>query len=213
MWDKAYIYTSQEFGNDYSVPDGLVLLCWTILVLNERLISEESWAETWGTFYLQKFYRTALYIIQVISYTYKTFTECHAVVHTLTYIYSATHVLLNLHGFMLLAPLPKGEGISSVPDTTYLGFCLASHPSCIFGGMSFLSAVPCAYLVALQLFLPWMCPCATTQVFAPVVVTPLTFVCKILTHCVWLHHHSVTKYSILVDLYLGPKKLILITSW
>lgn len=164
MWDKAHIYTSQEFGNDYSVPDGLVLLCWTILVLNERLISEEGWAETWGTFYLQKFYRTALYIIQVISYTYKTFVECHAVVHTLTYIYSAIYVLLKLHGFMLLAPLPKGEGISSVPDTTDLGFCLASHPSCIFGGMSFLSAVltllPCNFFflgcahVQLHRFLP-----------------------------------------------------------
>lgn len=87
MWDKACIYTSQEFGNYYSVPDGLVLLCWTILVSNERLISEEGWAEMWGTFYMQKFYRTALYIIQVISYTYKTFAKCHAVVHTLTYIY------------------------------------------------------------------------------------------------------------------------------
>lgn len=91
-----------------------------------------------------------------------------------SYISSAIYVLPKLHGFMLLAPFLKEEGVSSLPDTD-LGFCLASHPSCIFGGMSFLSAVPCAYLV-LQLFLPWRHPCAATQVFAPVVVTSLTYV-------------------------------------
>lgn len=46
----------------------------------------------------------------------------------------------------------------------------------------------------------------TTQVFVPVVVTSLAYVRKIIIHCVWLQHHSVTKCSILVHLYLGPKQ-------
>lgn len=65
-------------------------------------------------------------------------------VHTLKYIYSAIYGLLKLHGFMLDARFPKGEGVSAVP--AYLVFCLASHHSWIFGGMSFLPAVPCTYL-------------------------------------------------------------------
>jgi len=145
---------------------------------------------------------TALYIIQVISCTYQTFVECHVVVRTLTcvYIHSAIYVLIKMHGFIVLALFLKGEGISSVPDTACLGFCLANHPSYIFGGMFFLSAV----LVVLQLFLPWMRPCTATHVFAPVVVTSLTYICKIITHC--LATPSVLQ-SILVHLCLGPKQI------
>lgn len=64
--------------------------------------------------------------------------------HSYIYIYSAMYVLQN---FLLFAPFPKVEGLSSIPDTAYLVFCLAIHPSCVFGGISFLSAVLCAFLV------------------------------------------------------------------
>lgn len=101
-------------------------------------------------------------------------------VHTLKYTYSAIYGLLKLHGFMLDARFPKGEGVSAVP--AYLVFCLASHHSWIFGGMSFLPAVPCTYLM-LQFVFPWMHPCATIQIFASVVVTWLMYVCKIIIHC------------------------------
>ena len=57
------------------------------------------------------------------------------------------------------------------------------------------------------------------SLFAPSVVTLLTYICEMHVHCVWLCIHRVTKdfytvagYTALAGLLLGPKQRILIVS-
>lgn len=68
-------------------------------------------------------------------------------VHTFTYGYSATSVLLKLHNFTvplspLLVPFLKGEGgVSSVRDTVHLVPCLPTHPGIFGGDVLFISRI------------------------------------------------------------------------
>lgn len=85
-------------------------------------------------------------------------------VHTFIYRYSAMYVLLKLHDLMvplspLFVPFPKGEEVSSVPDTAHLVPCLLVHP-CIFGEDVLLISSPLVPDLLLQFFLPWMCNCS-----------------------------------------------------
>ena len=105
--------------------------------------------------------------------------------------------LLMPHVFLLLPPPFPPKGVSSDPDTVYLVFDFASHPSCVFIwedvlptccplclscplSSSFLSHIHPTYNSShLSLSLWWSC---------------LHTWGKMVARCVWLCHHHVTKH-------------------
>lgn len=105
------------------------------------------------------------------------------------------HVLLKLHDFMVLVPFPKGEG--SHLFLILLILFLVLKGGCPSYQQSLRFTFCCNFL-----FLG----CATIQDFAPVVVMVLTYVCEIIIHCVWPHHHSVKKYSIFMHFSASGSK-------
>lgn len=78
--------------------------------------------------------------------------------------------------FTLLTPSKKAQKVSSAPDTTYpIFFCLAISPSCPIYSWALEHL-----LMSVWQFLLLRClQCATTAVFAPLVITLLIYFWKI----------------------------------
>lgn len=118
---------------------------------------------------------------------------------TFFYIYIYIFSSLCVTWLFATCPIPKRE-----EALIYSWYCLSRFLSC---HSSFLYIWRDVLPICSPLCFPClsffsslsesMCNCWG---FAPRVVTSLTHVLKIIMHCVWLHHHKVTKYSTLVHL-------------
>lgn len=84
-------------------------------------------------------------------------------VHTFTYGYSAIHVLLKLHDFMVLVPFPKGKGVSSVPYTAHLVPCLEGGDVLLISsplGLPFVAIFCSLDVQLLRILPPWWSWCS-----------------------------------------------------
>lgn len=104
--------------------------------------------------------------------------------------FSSDFPCLNLI-FLCCCPPPQ-RMVSFAPDTAYLEgffFCFASHPPHVYGSISHLFAVPCAYFVlSLATCVTWMpTSCSYTYLCFPLWWSRCS-------HTVWLCRHKIPTY-------------------
>lgn len=119
-------------------------------------------------------------------------------------------------GFMLLFPLPVGAdgGSDLLPGLPFLFLGFTSHVFCLMGRVSFLFAIPCAYLILSSLscklcYLRGSClhafPCllnATTQILAcPRSLTLLTYLFWTCLNTVFAHAITLLQNTYILPLF------------